>query len=180
MEEVSAQPRPLGISILAVLHVLGGIGILAVQLFVQPRGVEEADQAMRNFGFTFSMAVAAFTLVAALGIVSGVGFWLGRPWGWWVGAFSYIYRAFASLNAILTVIIYSAELATESRGVAFYLAKYGGRIVVSLLILSYLLRPKTLSYFGLSELRRFRAIGKMVIFYLVLAFFTSLVGAIIS
>ncbi len=179
-EDLVSPPRPLGVAILAVLHVLGGLGILTVQLFVQPRGVEEADQVMRNFGFTFEIALAAFAFLALLYLGSGIGLWLGKAWGWWTGAFAYVYRILASLNALITAFGYSAELAAETRGLAFYSLKFGARILVSVLILTYFFRPRVLSFFGLSEVRKLRSVGIMVAIYLVLALATTLVGSLLS
>lgn len=170
--------RPTGILILAVLHLVGGLGILGIQLFVQPLGVNELDQTLRGVGITFNLAMAAILFLAILLLASAVGFLIGKPWGWWVGAFTYVYRTFTNLNAILTAFAYSAELEAGSRGLSHYVSKFGIRTVVSILIIAYLFRSETLEYFGLSEMKRWQSLAILVGANIVLVILFSLLAVL--
>lgn len=100
--------------------------------------------------------------LAALGTASGIGMWIGHKWGWWVSSFYYVYGIFRNGAAIATVIAMSDALEGESRGLGFYLVKFGGRIVIHFLILLYLFSENVLGYFDLCDLDKWKAIGTLV------------------
>ncbi|WP_237228859.1 hypothetical protein [Rubinisphaera sp. JC750] len=56
----------------------------------------------------------------------------------------------------------SAELEATDPGAEYYYLKFALRIAIQLLLLMYLLKPRVLAYFGLEDLHKAKAIGKLV------------------
>jgi hypothetical protein len=80
---VQRHPRPIGIAILSVLHILGGVllAIAAVAFIVvfqsDPRLVEMLSKA----GITMPLLAAGIIFLAVLGTASGIGMWVGPKMG---------------------------------------------------------------------------------------------------
>ncbi len=125
-------PRPLGVSLLAILDVI--IGVLAflvggIDLTVGP------SLAVQNGNGSVAGLVAALSaviiLVGALSFVSGYGLWFGKSWAWTLAV------VFEVLSIALT---------------AFYIALgeyyYVFSVILGFLILWYLWRPHVKTFFG--------------------------------
>ena len=117
-------PRPTGITILAILEILGGLALL-----------------LGGAGLALVGAVAGFGLAAGLGgvlfilgfgsFVVAFGLWNGRPWAWTIA------RALSVINIITSGI----SIASGGFGSIFGL-------LIALIIIYYLTRPHVRVYFG--------------------------------
>jgi len=148
--------RPVGISILAVLHAIGGVGLLVLQVvfFLVPPVSESAS----SVGISPAVLAIGFMLLAGLGLSSGIGMWLGTRWGWWCGALYYVYSVARNFNAFLLV----ADLAEGPRSREYYSAKFGGRVIVNFLIFLYFFKSNVLAYFGMTGFGKLKAVGILI------------------
>jgi hypothetical protein len=116
--------RPTGITILAVLEILGGLALL-----------------LGGAGLAIVGAVLGSGLVAALGGLSVIlglvsfvvayGLWTGRPWAWTIAL------VLGGINVLLGIV----SIASGGYGSVFGL-------LISLIIIYYLTRPHVRVYFG--------------------------------
>jgi len=109
MEE---KKRPIRTSLLAVLHVAGGIlgaigtFFLVVQLGKNP----EYQQGFDMLGLPPALLIVAIVFSCGLGIASGMGMWRGRKWGWYLGSFCYMYSIVRGANALATIPILMSSI----------------------------------------------------------------------
>jgi hypothetical protein len=157
----TGSDRPLGISILAVLHIVGGI-ILGVMQLVLLGKLNEIEAPLRSIGIPPVLLVIGVGFLALLGTAAGVGMWTGKKWGWWLGAFYYVYSITRNATALVTVAELANEIASDGRGPGYYYVKHTGRIAVSLLILLYFFKENVLHFFGLEDISKSKAISLMI------------------
>lgn len=166
--------RPVGITILAILFLVGGIGIVAlgVGLFLfLPSDDGGIDRVLDVLGANRLSLFLGFGVLAALGIAGGVGMLRGAAWGWWIGGFYSVYaiarNAMAAL-ALPEIAESAAALGEPDPDLTKHYIKFIGRVVINLLLVLYFYRLKVLSYFGLVGLSRMKAIGTQVLVCLLL------------
>lgn len=164
--------RPLGLSILAALHVIGGILLFGAQFLLWSR-YEEMQQPMQAIGIPPILLLVAIMFLSLLGIASGVGMWTGARWGWWAAAFYYIYGIFRNASALLALAEWAEHLEGSARGPGYYLVKHSGRIVVHALILLYLMKGNVLEFFDQESLNKAKALGSLVAICALISLFTS-------
>lgn len=152
--------RPVGLSILAVLHVIGGIVLFCVQFLLWSR-FEEMQQPMQAIGVPPILLLVAVMFLSLLAIASGIGMWTGARWGWWAAAFYYIYSIFRNAAALITV-AQLAEHIEGARSPGYYVVKHTGRIIVHALILLYLMKGNVLEFFDLRSLNKAKALGLLI------------------
>jgi len=131
--EMSSRSRPLGITLLAVLHViqavalfLGGIGLIALGAFIR-----------RGFGFPRFLDEVAF-LIGVVVVVLGLiylglawGMWTGKGWAWFL---SLILAALGLIGSLISLV--GGGLVTL------------GILILDVAILYYLFRPNVRTFFG--------------------------------
>ena len=102
MEETMKPIRPLGISILSWLHILGGAGAGIAMLFLGSQSANpEAQESVAATGISSGLPVFVAVLLCALSFACGVGMWTGRLWGWYLGSFYWMYTILKSVNALI-------------------------------------------------------------------------------
>jgi hypothetical protein len=156
--ERGATDRPVGVSILAVLHIGGGILLFGAQ-FLLFANLAAIGESLRSIGIPPLLLIIGVMFLAVLTIASGVGMWIGAKWGWWLASFYYVYSIFRNGSAVLTVISMADQLDGGSRGPEYYMIKHGGRIIVHFLLLLYFFKGNVLEYFRLTTLNKATAIG---------------------
>lgn len=154
------RKRPLPILIFAVFHVVGGISILSM-LF--------------NSGIITGFLFFSLFFLGLLTLFSGIGMWLGKVWGWWVGAFYYLYAVARSLNVLFLLKI--GDQGIEMTGK--YYIKYGGKMLISLLILAYFFHPKVRKYFFVEGKSKKRLIGFLLMPLFILFLISTVANLII-
>jgi hypothetical protein len=132
-----------------------------MQIFLLTK-LGDLEGPLRTVGLSPALLLVGTGFLALLAITSGVGLWLGRTWGWWLGSFYYVYAIARSSSALLTVAGLEAELAASTRGPEYYYVKHIGRIIVHLLILLYLFQGHVLRYFALDGLSKWKAVLGLV------------------
>ena len=145
--------RPLGITLISILHTIGGISyiVIGIVFFEQFRRAESA------LGVPAGLLLCSMGFSTLLSLVSGIGMWKGVWWGWWAGTFNYIYFGVRALAGLLTLpttyrLLESGELSSKPPG--FYLLKFSVRLIMSVFIVAYFYRRNVLAYFGLLDQKR--------------------------
>ena len=159
-ELLTKKERPTGVSILAAIHMFGGAVLLIMQVVMLWKFDAIADT-LNEVGIPPILLVLGVMLLAGLGLASGIGMWIGTRWGWWCGAFYYVYSVARNANAFFMV----AELAEQFsqdphdlHGPGYYYAKFGGRVAIHSLLLLYFFKSNVLAYFGLSDIHKGKAL----------------------
>jgi hypothetical protein len=125
--------RPTGVTILAILDLVGGVIAFLIGLFVVALG-GSGLLAQFGYGFVSAFVVAAgvvIIIIGFLGVLLGWGMWAGKEWAWLLAVILYALGALSSL----------ASLATGS-----FSSIVG--LVIYALLLWYLWRPHVKAYFG--------------------------------
>lgn len=135
------KPRPTGVTIIAILNIIGGIIMLIAGIAVVAVGsllpgiFEEGMMEAGAIGMLAGgAAVAMGAVIIALGIFSFVvayGMLKGMSWAW-------------TLTVVLSVISIALNAVSLASG------NFGGivNIVISAIVLYYLYRPHVKAYFG--------------------------------
>lgn len=135
---MAVKVRPLGVTILAILEVLGGLVFLGIGalMLIAASLVTAATVSVPYFPFAFPAAILAAVLLvygavlAILGIFAFViayGLWTGKGWAW-------------TLAIILAIIAIIMGLISLPSGIV--------TILINVIIIYYLTRPHVKEFFG--------------------------------
>ena len=174
------QTRPIGISILSVLYIIGGIGTLGITILnIQVLMGGTASQVFDKLEVSSIYAVISILFLGILGLAGGIGMWCGKKWGWWLGAFCLMYSVARNINALIMLPILAEQFGAPEAGLAKYYIKHGGRIVINSLFVLYFFKSNVEAYFQVERLnawkRFFQLLGATVGIILII----STLGAII-
>lgn len=157
----ATQVRPKGIAILACLHLFGGIVLLFAQFELLNR-LGRPESGLAELGISMMAVIFGALFVSALCILSGFGMRYGKQWGWWCGAFYYVYSVFRNGAALLTVVVMADQLQGGSRTLDYYIVRHGARIAVQTLIYIYFFKSNVLAFFGMQSVRKVRATATLI------------------
>lgn len=140
--------RPVGITMLSVLAILSGVlgGLVVVMPFASQANLGELTQ---HVGMPSWLLLGSLIFTALMSFLSGVGMWEGKPWGWWLAAFGFVYAMLKDANAIWMIPKLIERYGAPDRGAGYYYLKYGFRLFLSAAILAYLYRPVVRAFFRL-------------------------------
>ena len=155
------KDRPVGVSILSALHIVGGVLLLGLQVFMLAK-LDEVSKGLSDAGIPPALLIMGMLLLAGIALASGIGMWLGTRWGWWCATFYYVYSIARHANAFLTVSAFAEDLEGSSRGPGYYYAKFGGRVLFHFLLLLYFFKSNVLQYFGMEHVRKIKAVGILI------------------
>ncbi len=157
------ETRPVGVSILAVLHIVGGGlgGIATVFLVAQLGSNPKVRQGLAVVGVPPALLIVGIAFLLVLGIASGIGMWQGLTWGWYLGSFYYMYSVVRNANALITIsrlmnTLPPEEIANMSRGPSFFYMKHGLRVVVHSLLFLYFFKSNVRAFFAVAEQDRWK------------------------
>lgn len=139
--------RPMGITILSALMVIGGVGLVILPI-LSAVGLREGAQRSGE-GFEGPLLVLGTVLLGVLALGAGIGMFRGARWGWSLATFYFMYAAARSAVALVAMqsLLESAGAGEAGgRGAGFYFVKFGGRILVSVLLYRYLFRSNVREY----------------------------------
>lgn len=148
--------RPLFVTVLAVLSLFGGIGVLwviATIAFVRPE----------ELPFSQTLVILSTLFLGFLDLFAAVGMFLGKRWGWWVTVFSFVYALARHLNQFaLTIQLGPDAFLDSTQTYGYYLLLGTVRMAVDLLILAYLSGAKVRRYFGTENINPKMALLKII------------------
>ena len=132
--KLSSVNRPLGVTILAVLHVLqalllfvGGLALFAFGL-LRPR----IFLRMPHLAGFLSVIGGVLFVIALLALLLAYGLWVGKGWAW---TFSFILAIFG--------ILFSVVILIARAGVGSVVT-----LILDLVIIYYLMQPKVKAFFN--------------------------------
>jgi len=155
----SRPQRPLGVTILAVLYLLGGVGMLILQVVLAAK----MQQGFSQLGYSAMQTHFALGLLGVLGAAGGVGMLLRRKWGWWLGAFYLTYSVARSANALLTLPQLIEQFDVPPAAVVKHNVKFAGRVIVHSLLCWYFFTTRVESYFQVGSLARLKRLLLLVL-----------------
>ncbi|TWT89093.1 hypothetical protein Mal64_25850 [Pseudobythopirellula maris] len=177
-EATTPAKRPVGVAILMVLHLIGGVLLLGMTIFLAVLDPEaEFWQMMQQVGLPQVLLVAGMLLLSLLAIGSGVGMWLGTRWGWWLTAFYYAYSVARNASALLSPGMIAEEFGEPEEGLTKHYLKFGVRVVIHALLLAYLFKQNVLAYFGMSGVSKGKSFGALALAVVALFALFFLLGA---
>ena len=149
--EPSAKKRPTGVTIIAILNIIGGIIMVAAGLVLiaagsflpslPPSAFEGSEMDLSGIPMSFvgGAAIAMGGVIIALGIVSFIvayGLMKGMTWAW----------NLTVVLSIISIVLNAISIATGN---------FGGiiSIIISGVIIYYLYRPHVKAYFGKATTR---------------------------
>ncbi|WP_425396633.1 hypothetical protein [Aeoliella sp.] len=171
--------RPVGVTILAILHFIGGVVLLIAQ-FLLFTNLETIGGNLRFVGVSPLLLVIGLMFLAILTIASGVGMWMGTKWGWWLATFYYVYSIFRNGAALFTIMVMMDQLEGGSRGPEYYVVKHGVRVIVHFLLFLYFFQGNVLDFFGLRALSKPKAVGILVGVCIAISVAMSAIGVLLS
>lgn len=145
--------RPLGISILAVLHILVGAGQFGAIASLGALGLHRASLGMP--GLFLLMTVVSIVVLGSVWLGSGVGMWSGAKWGWWTGAFCH---ASGVLRKGATVVIFLLTSGPQGP-MGFLLVGTAFSLLIQALLMLYFFKANVLEFFGLEGVAKLKAVG---------------------
>jgi hypothetical protein len=158
--------RPKGISILAVLHLIGGVigAIAIIPLVLTFIEVPEASQALDEMGIPPISVLINLTFILIITIASGIGMWRGKRWGWYLGSFYYLYSVFRNASALISLprmlaYIPPEEMENAQHQPSFYYAKHIGRVIVHFLFYLYFFKGNVREFFSITEQKKWQPIA---------------------
>lgn len=153
--------RPIGVTILAVLHLIGGflLAVLQVSMLVH---YDRFAQALDETGIAPWLVIIGALLIAVLGFVCGLAMLAGVRWGWWCATFYYMHGVARNANAFVMVAVLSEGIEDPARGATYYYVKFGGRVLVHSLLFLYFFKPNVWEYFGMEGQSKGRAVGRLI------------------
>ena len=155
------KDRPTGVTILSVLHWIGGALLLAGQVMLLTSLVR-VSPALDAIGIPPALLVMSIMLLAGIALASSVGMWIGTRWGWWCAAFYYVYGVARNTNALVLISDFADERGGAQSSDDYY-AKFGGRVIAYLLLLLYFFKDNVLEYFEMPNLNKGKALGILIL-----------------
>ncbi len=129
--------RPLGVTILAVLSIIGGVFFLLIGIAATALGAVFASAIASSMpGFPAALAAIVGLAVIVIGVIDiiiGWGLWKGAGWAWWL---TVIFSGLGAIFSLLSII--------------------GGNVgsviglIINSVIVYYFLKPHVKAFFGVT------------------------------
>lgn len=149
--------RPIGVSILSWLLMVGGVLSLGMTgIIVQIlRSNNDAREAFSSMGLSPASLSIGLSFVCAFALASGIGFWLHKPWGWYLTSSYFLCDVLRNIHAIFLIPMIARslppeELAHTRHGTTYYIVLHAARAIVHMLFYVYCFKANVRSHFGIS------------------------------
>lgn len=145
--------KPVFINVISTINIIGAVFIFYSLIIHSEQWINSSKKAgLENFDLHFS-----YGTIALLGILSGVGMFFGRKWGWWLGSFYYIDCGIRNLSRIILSPIVMKQLNIIGN-FSYYFLRDGVKAVFCIFVIIYLFKKNVLEYFGLYRKSKFKYI----------------------
>ncbi|MEQ8289089.1 MAG: hypothetical protein RIB78_05135 [Gammaproteobacteria bacterium] len=133
--------RPLGITIIAWLYIVAGTAFLATQgpVLLEPNLIRDA---LTTIGSTIPLYLFQTGLISIAMALCGIGMLKGQFWSWWLGVFL---EGNTIVFSIYSLIIVGASFPLMHQ------LKQVVPLVIAVVVLIYLFREKTMSFFQIKK-----------------------------
>ncbi|WP_138752657.1 hypothetical protein [Paenibacillus sinopodophylli] len=146
--------RPLGVKIIAILMIVSG----TILLITQSIAVIMLNERSVLHGVSSLIFQSVFGFLGLLGLAGGVGMLIGKKWGWWLAVFHFAYYLTLHLNMLVSIPGITEQHAVSGNGTRHYF-KNGIQVLWNVLLLRYMCRDYTMSFFKMSDTNTLKAIG---------------------
>jgi uncharacterized membrane protein YkvI len=166
--------RPLGVSLIAILLVLSGAGVLITQFL----NFGKLNGAASDLGYSSVLFQGAICFLGVIGLSAGIGAWLGKKWGWWLAIFYFAYAIVREINVLVTIpgLFEQLNSAKQGVGIGGTYVKYGVRVLWDAFLLYYLCRENPTLFFQTADVKRWKAL--LLVFAISIVIFA--VGSVIQ
>ncbi|WP_018757747.1 hypothetical protein [Paenibacillus terrigena] len=148
--------RPLGVSLLAVILMIGGITTLVMQIMAW----NTLNDASTMFGVSSHFLQGAIAFLGLLGCAAAVGLWIGKSWGWWLALLYFAYAVTRNMTVILSISNLADQFNVSGQETGSYYLKYGVRMLWNGCLMYYLCRGEmVLSYLQTERTNKWKALG---------------------
>ncbi len=155
------NPRPIGVSILAILHLAGGV--IGESVFIYRL---DLDMDIPIFGLSPALILGVIILFFSLVAVSGIGLWKGKKWGWYIAGLFYLYGILRNglsliivpLIPLLMETVPVTDIIDMSRGPVYYYSRHGISFAVYFLIYIYLFKNNVREFFSLATQKKWKLV----------------------
>ncbi len=168
------KKRPIGITILAILSIFGGIGIIVVQVIFSG----ELEKVFESHGLSSLATLLNFAILSVWAFAAGIGMWLGRKLGWWLGSLYLSYSVLRNVNAIFTIMDIVAQNHDQVIDTTKYYIKHIGRVIFHSLLVAYYFKNNVMEFFQIStnykKKRFWKFIGITLLIFIAMILVTQL------
>ena len=144
-EPTSAPParsRPVGVTILALLFLITGVGLVALLATAWPTLLDGLGQ----IGVSAPMLLYSLILPTILGFVAGVGLWIGRPWGWWAATVASLLNIVRNVQGLVVLLGLVQALDGLSEAATMALVRDAASVIGQSLLLAYFFKGNVLAF----------------------------------
>jgi hypothetical protein len=138
---MTQQQRPTGITILAILGIIGGVlgilggcGVVAGGALLGAAGAQAGVGDAAGMGGLLSVYGIVILLLAVADIVFGIGAWTLKPWAWMLGL---VLQGISVVIALVSIVAGWSSFGSQIIGLA-----------VNAVIIYYLMTPDVKKAFG--------------------------------
>lgn len=142
MKRANAADSQFSLRWLSLLPFLNAIGT-AVGAYML---LHDGPDTVEALGSSPTYLLIGSAFLAILGLVTGVGIWMQRRWGWWLAAYYFVYNGLRSVNALLSFLLPGSSGSGLTRVLLGLVVDFGVAI--------YLYTPGPLNWFGVTLHRK--------------------------
>ena len=149
-----ARSRPVGVTILALLFLLTGVGLVALLATAWPTLLAGLGQ----IGVSAPMLLYSLILPTILGFVAGAGLWIGRPWGWWAATVASLLNIVRNVQGLLVLLGLVQALDGLSEAATMTLVRDTASVIGQSLLLAYFFKGNVLAFCRVGGASRWRLV----------------------
>ena len=142
--QVVAADRPTVVTVICVLQL---VCIPLQMLILFGTSVELIIAGIQLIGLSPGIVLGIALASWGLGMISALGMWSGAKWGWWSGAFFYVYSILRTLFSLVQLGLLARHNFLDSHTLTFNVLWLVARIPVLALILILFFTDDFLAYF---------------------------------
>lgn len=141
-QQTNQQPSRLPVKWFAILPLLDAIA----SFFSAYAALQGGAQPPAAGGPSMTYLITGSIFLGVLALAAAAALWIGKPWGWWLATYYFVYTAVRSLIGV------GSSVAAGQVGGGFI--QYGLPLLIGLIVAGYLYAPGSLEYFGMSLRKR--------------------------
>jgi hypothetical protein len=134
------------LAVIAALAIAGGLAGVAFQLYAY----RELAVAFDSLGFEASLVAWTLLIFSLLAMVGGGLTFDGSKWGWVIIVVLITFEGVGSIQALKLAHSLGVDLALMSGSTISPYTKFGGRLLLEVLVIIYLFRWRVRTYFRLT------------------------------
>ncbi|MCB7130187.1 MAG: hypothetical protein J3T61_11690, partial [Candidatus Brocadiales bacterium] len=168
-ESLSASDRPVGIVLLALVHLVSGLYIAGQRWFMLVN-IYSTSPGSITMSASYKVMLFGEVLIVVVAITSAVGLFVGAKWGWWLAAFHWTWRIAREVLIPLSALILTGLSNNAETEVTLDFAEMFVPVILQSLLLLYLFKENVLEFFRFDSLSKPWAIAALFSIGFIVAF----------